>query len=185
WLLQSEERLRLLLEDAPVGYHEIDTEGKITRVNRAECAMFGYEPSELVGRLVWELVVPEERDLCRQSIIRNLCPAEKPPPVQRRFLRKNGEPITIEIYQNLIEDESGRISGIRGILINTTEREQAMEALLASESKFRALLDNVIDGVYQSTADGRLLTVNPALVKMLGYQSQKDLLQVDIRTMYV
>src|SRR5256885_9046513 len=32
------------------------------------------------------------------------------------------------------------------------------------------------------SADGRLLTVNPALVKMLGYQSQKDLLQVDIRS---
>ena len=104
WLLQNEERFRLLFEDAPVAYHEIDTGGRITRVNRAECAMFGYDPSELIGRHVWELVVPEERDLCRESITRSLSPAGKLPPVQRRFLRKNGEPITVEIYQNLIED---------------------------------------------------------------------------------
>src|SRR5712671_2669054 len=65
------------------------------------------------------------------------------------------------------------------------ERQRTIEAMLASESRFRELFDNVIDGVYQSTADGKLLTVNPALVKMLGYESQKDLLQVDIKTLYV
>src|SRR5262249_57511696 len=86
-LLLSEERFRLLFEDAPVAYHEIDTEGRITRVNRAECAMFGYEPSELIGRYVWELVVPEERDPCRDSITRNWRPTGQLPPVQARRLR--------------------------------------------------------------------------------------------------
>src|SRR5260370_41143449 len=101
WLLQSEERFRLLFEDAPVAYHEIDTEGRITRVNRAECAMFGYEPSELIGRYVWELVAPEDRDPCRDSIARNLRPAEKLPPVQRRCFRQKAEPRPTEIHDNL------------------------------------------------------------------------------------
>src|SRR5262249_38197668 len=184
-LLQSEERFRLLFEDAPVAYHEIDVEGRISRVNRAECTMLGYEPSELIGRRVWDLVAPGERDLCREGILQKLSGAARLDPLQRRFLRKNGDVVTLGIYQNLIEDERGRITGIRGILINLTEREQAMEAMLASETKFRDLFDNVIDGVYQSTPDGRLLTVNPALVKMLGYESQAEFLRVDANTLYV
>jgi two-component system sensor histidine kinase/response regulator len=184
-LPDSEERFRLLFEDAPVAYHEIDTEGRITRVNRAECAMLGYEPSELIGRHVCELGLPEEREYCLDLVGRKLKGDAQLVPVQRRFLRKNGEPITIELYQNLILDENGRIAGIRSILINITERERTMEAMLASESKFRDLFDNVIDGVYQSTVDGRLLTVNPALVKMLGYGSQAELLKVGSKSLYV
>ena len=37
---------RLLFEDAPIAYHEIDREGRISRVNRAECAMLGYDRSD-------------------------------------------------------------------------------------------------------------------------------------------
>jgi PAS domain S-box-containing protein len=174
----------MLFEDAPVAYAEIDNTGRLRRVNRAGCVMFGYDSSELIGKQVWELVSPEQWESCRASIIRCLASAEKLPPVHRKFLRKSGEPFTVEIHQNLIEDESGKIAGIRGILINITERERTMEAILSSESKFRELFDNVIDGVYQSTADDRLLTVNPALVKMLGYESQAEFLQVDIKTLY-
>src|SRR5436309_5573437 len=158
-LLQNEERLRLLFEDAPVPYHELDIEGRIARVNRAECAMLGYEPSELIGKHAWELVSPGERSLSLESVSQNLSGAGDLQPIERRLRRKTGELIAVEIYQNLILDAAGRITGIRGILINMTERQRTIEAMLASESRFRELFDNVMDGVYQSTADGKLLTV--------------------------
>src|SRR5262249_28962146 len=155
--------------------HEIDTLGRITRVNRAECSMLGFEPDELVGKPVWDLTSPEDRELFRETIQLKLTGDANIEPFQGRFLRKDGAPVTIEFYENRIEDERGGTAGIRGILINITEREQALEALLASESKFRGLFENVLDGVYQSTADGRLLTANPALLKMLGYESAAEL----------
>ena len=80
-LLQSEERFRLLFEDTPVSYHEIDAEGRITRVNRAECIMLGYERSELIGRPIWDLVPPSDRDQIRESILRKL---EKANPIAPR-----------------------------------------------------------------------------------------------------
>jgi len=184
-LLHSEEQFRLLFDDAPVPYNEIDTQGRIARVNRAECAMLGYSQSELIGKSAWELAAPEERSQCRESILGRLGGTVKLEPVQRRLLHKNGDPIAVEIFQNLIVDQHGATTGIRGILINITERMQTIEAVLTSESKFRDLFDNVIDGVYQSTADGRLVTVNPALVKMLGYESETEFRQVDIQTLYV
>src|SRR5947207_2590828 len=131
--LRSEERFRLLFEDAPVAYHELDREARISRVNRAECAMLGYEATELLGRHIWELVVPEESEECRRSVTRKLAGAEQPAPIQRRLQRKDGRPVTVEIYQSTIEDASGKVAGLRGVLINVTERQQAMEAMLASE----------------------------------------------------
>src|SRR6266478_4225378 len=184
-LLQHEERFRLLFEDAPVAYQELDTDGRIARVNRAECAMLGYEPFELIGKHAWELVSPDERNVSRESVWQRLSGRGEIQPIQRRLQRKTGELITVEIYQNLILDAAGAISGMRGILINITERQRTIEAVFASESRFRELFDNVIDGVYQSTADGKLLTVNPALVKMLGYESESEFRRVNIQSLYV
>jgi diguanylate cyclase (GGDEF)-like protein/PAS domain S-box-containing protein len=55
------------------------------------------------------------------------------------------------------------------------ERNLAEEALRASEAKFRGLFEGVIEGVYQSTRDGRLVSVNSAFVKMLGYNSAEEM----------
>src|SRR5260370_2706578 len=164
-----------LFEGAPVGYHEIDSTGRIRRVNRAECVMLGYDTRELSGKFVWDLTAPQDRDQFGDSIEQRLSGAAKIESYQGQLVRKDGSPVTIGFYENLIEDECGRITGIRGILINITEREDAMEAILASESKFRQLFDNMMEGVYQSAADGRILTANPALLKMLAYDSEADL----------
>lgn len=56
----------------------------------------------------------------------------------------------------------------------------AEQALLASERKFRTLFENMLEGFYQSTKEGKFLTVNPALVRMLGYDSEKELMGVNI-----
>jgi diguanylate cyclase (GGDEF)-like protein/PAS domain S-box-containing protein len=55
------------------------------------------------------------------------------------------------------------------------ERNLAEEALRTSEAKFRGLFEGVIEGVYQSTRDGRLISVNSAFVKMLGYSSAEEM----------
>jgi diguanylate cyclase (GGDEF)-like protein/PAS domain S-box-containing protein len=55
------------------------------------------------------------------------------------------------------------------------ERSMAEEALRNSEAKFRGLFEGVIEGVYQSTRDGRLVSVNSAFVKMLGYSSAEEM----------
>jgi diguanylate cyclase (GGDEF)-like protein/PAS domain S-box-containing protein len=55
------------------------------------------------------------------------------------------------------------------------ERSIAEEALRTSEAKFRGLFEGVIEGVYQSTRDGRLVSVNSAFVKMMGYSSAEEM----------
>src|SRR4030095_8691852 len=67
-----------------------------------------------------------------------------------------------------------RLTARAGIAI---ERMRAEDALRRSEARYRGLFENVIEGVYRATADGRLESVNPALVRMLGYDSAGELLR--------
>ncbi len=64
---------------------------------------------------------------------------------------------------------AARLTGI------AIERRRAEQALRASEAKFRRLYERVLEGVYQCAPDGRLLEVNPAFVKMLGYGSAEEI----------
>jgi hypothetical protein len=65
------------------------------------------------------------------------------------------------------------------------ERGQAQEALRHSEAQYRLLVDRAVFGIYRSTKDGRFLSVNPALVKMLRYESAEDLLATNLNEIYV
>jgi diguanylate cyclase (GGDEF)-like protein/PAS domain S-box-containing protein len=67
----------------------------------------------------------------------------------------------------------GRLTALAGI---ATERRQSEEALRRSEARYRGLFENVIEGVYRTDISGRLESVNPALVEMLGYERDEDLL---------
>jgi PAS domain S-box-containing protein len=52
----------------------------------------------------------------------------------------------------------------------------------SEEEKYRSLFENVREGIYQSTPDGRIITANPALVTMLGYDSVDELKRLNIAT---
>jgi diguanylate cyclase (GGDEF)-like protein/PAS domain S-box-containing protein len=74
-----------------------------------------------------------------------------------------------------------RMTQIAGIAI---ERRSAEDALRDSEAKFRGLFESVMEGVYRSTRDGRLLVVNPAFVQMLGYSTAEELYRVSASSLY-
>lgn len=60
---------------------------------------------------------------------------------------------------------------------DTTIQKQAEAALKESERKYRSVIDNAVEGVFQSTPDGKLLMVNPAFVRMLGYDSSEEMIE--------
>jgi diguanylate cyclase (GGDEF)-like protein/PAS domain S-box-containing protein len=74
-----------------------------------------------------------------------------------------------------------RMTQLAGIAI---ERRSAEAALRASESRYRRLFENVMEGVYSSTVEGRFVSVNPALAQMVGLQSPNELLTLPTETIY-
>ncbi|MGJ3252574.1 MAG: PAS domain S-box protein [Elainellaceae cyanobacterium] len=59
--------------------------------------------------------------------------------------------------------------------IDITERKQAESALKQAEAKYRTIFENAVEGVFQSTFDGQYISANPALARIYGYSSPKEL----------
>jgi PAS domain-containing protein len=81
-----------------------------------------------------------------------------------------------------IEEAAGQAEAGEGATSDIGERPRVDEALRQSEERYRTLIERMPDGVYRSTPEGEYVEVNPALVKILGYDSIEELLSVDIKT---
>jgi two-component system cell cycle sensor histidine kinase/response regulator CckA len=91
--------------------------------------------------------------------------------VMAMFARR---PLTGFVHQALAAVADGIAVGI--------ERKRAVEALARSETTYRSLVEASPFGIFRSAADGRLIAVNPALVSILGYDSEAELLEQNMAT---
>ena len=85
-----------------------------------------------------------------------------------------------------ILDESGEVVQVIEHLRDITREKRAEGALRASEEKYKTLIDNLNVGVYRNTvgARGRFREANPAIVKMFGYESREEFLEVNVSDLY-
>src|SRR5688572_6834927 len=138
----SEKRFRDLFEDAPIAYHETDTEGIVRRVNRAECLLLGREPSQIIGKHAWELLAPEAQERSREAMRGKLSREMQVEVVERDYVAADGTRHTMEIHASLIEDHNGRVVGIRSAKLDVTARKRAeaelKKAKEAAEAASRA-----------------------------------------------
>jgi PAS domain S-box-containing protein len=75
-----------------------------------------------------------------------------------------------------IMDAEGNIVGILGTIEDITERKKAEAALRLAEENYRSIFENALEGIFQSTIDGRYLSVNPALARIYGYDSPEEMI---------
>lgn len=61
--------------------------------------------------------------------------------------------------------------------IDITERSQAEASLRQAEANYRSIFENAVEGIFQTTLEGRYLIANPALARIYGYDSPEDLIQ--------
>lgn len=171
---ESEEKFRDLYDHAPVGYHEYDKEGRITKVNRTDLEMLGYTAEELIGQPIWKLNVGDE--IVREQVLAKLAGASPPGQnLERTYKKKDGTIFPVLIQDRLTLDEKGQITGIRCTIQDITERKRSEEALRESEERYRTILENIEDGYYEVDLPGNFTFFNDSLCKMLGY-SRDELL---------
>jgi PAS domain S-box-containing protein len=84
-------------------------------------------------------------------------------------------PRTLQLSFNVLT-RADEVFAVSVFAKDVTERKRVEEALRASEERLRSFIENVPLGVYRTTPDGRVLMANPALLRMLGYDSLQELL---------
>jgi len=149
-----------------------DERQRVLRVNRSLSEKLNKQPAELLGSLV--------QDLFSVSSSMPGCPFCRDPR-GKQFREEFCEPRTGNTY--LISS-----SRLRGVAEESQQIVHVLKDVTASrraERLYRELFDNIQEGAYFSAPDGRLLEVNDALVRMLGYDSREELLNVKADDLYL
>ncbi len=161
-LRESEERYRTLVESSPylIGIHQ---DGKIIFCNQAGARMLGAaSPEALVGRPVSDLVAPA-RELPQQRLHAELAGDLPSAPYEQRMLRCDGQEIEAEVTGTVLTYQGG--PAIQITARDITEQKRAEE----ERRRLTAIMENTSDLVGMATPDGRLIYLNPAGRRMLGW----------------
>lgn len=167
-LQRSEERFRTLANMLPQTVFEADKDGIVRFVNREGYHIFGYSHEDVArGIDVLQIVRPEDRGRAMENI--NLRRAgEELLPHEYMAMRKDGSTFPALVYAHSII-EGGRYAGVRGILIDITERRQTEEALRQSEERYRLIIDNTSDSIWALGPDLRMIYQSPSTKRLFGY----------------
>lgn len=172
---RNEQKFRDLFDDAPVGYHELDYEGRIVRINRTELRLLGHQAEEMLGHFVWEFL--DDPEASRQSVLAELAGTTPPArALERVYQRKDLTTLILLSDDRLLRDARGAITGIRTTLADITARKKASEALVAERSMLRTLIDHLPDTIYVKDVAGRKTLTNPADVRNRGAASEAEVL---------
>jgi PAS domain S-box-containing protein len=174
-LLASESKYKELAENINEGIY-LTEQSFITMVNQPMLNIFGFESDEVIGKKVWEFVVPEQRVSIRKLFIRKVKESDTSP-VEIECLRKNGTRFWAEIKISIFKDQRK----IFGVLSNISDRKATERALRESEEKYRSVVNAMNDGIILRDKHGKVLTWNRAAEKILNLKSEEitNLLTID------
>lgn len=171
-LRQSEGKFRQMFENNRAVKLLIDSEtGAIADANMAACDYYGYTRDELRAMRIWDINV-RGPEFVKHEMSRAADQAKTF--FHFRHMRANGEIRDVEVHSGPIDVKGKRL--LYSIIHDITERKRAEQALQQSEEKYRVIFDYAPVGIYQSTRDGRFVTANATLARMLGYDSVEELL---------
>jgi PAS domain S-box-containing protein len=129
---ESNTAFKDLFDDAPIGYHELNADGRFTRVNRTELAMLGYREDEMLGHFPWEFVVEK---VSREAVASKLTGHVSRGAFERTLKRKDGSQLPVLIEDRLIRNNDGTVQGIRTAIVDNSARKWAEENLAAANQR--------------------------------------------------
>jgi two-component system cell cycle sensor histidine kinase/response regulator CckA len=164
-------RILFIANPLPMWLHDTTTL-EFIEVNSAAVEQYGYSRDEFLRMLLTD-ILPIENVPCLLEKNSQMSGAREHSGDQRHLL-KNGRPIdvNIESYKLVFAGHEAELTTVR----ENTKQKHAEEDLRDAERKYRLMFDEAIIGIYQSSPSGRLLSANPAMARMFGFDSPGEML---------
>jgi|CoawatStandDraft_6_1074263.scaffolds.fasta_scaffold01669_9 hypothetical protein len=180
---KSEERLDLVIKGSNDAYWDWDLITDELYYSPQWWKQIGYEPNELLpNSSLWEkLMHLDDKPLVDEIFRGALKKRQDSYKVEFRLLHKQGEYIPILSRGFITFDKTKKPIRVSGTNMDLSEQKKAEHAVKESVHNYKKLFEKIPDGVYKSTHAGKFVEVNSALIKILGYNSKKELLAVDIK----
>jgi PAS domain S-box-containing protein len=172
-LQESEEKFRSISEQMTDLIYLTDDRGIISFVSPAAESIFGYKPGDMEGHFFSDFLAPADTAKAFEAFKLSISAGLPNKNLELTMRRKDGSLFIGELNGNRYQ--KGDVIGTLGLIRDITERKQAQVELEQAEARYRQLFENSIEGIFQTTAAGHFITANPALVKILGYESLEDM----------
>ena len=144
-----------------------DLQGTIIHANPMVLSYSGYPAEEMVGREVFSLHASSNpAGQAKQIIDQTMATGNWEGELS--FMRREGGEYPVTLAVSAVLDDAGQPFALIGIARDITERRQSEEALIQSESKLRAILDNSGAVIYLKDRDGRYLLINKRYEELFG-----------------
>lgn len=177
-LAASRAQLAVLLSNLPgMAYRcQNDREWTMEFVSRGSTALTGYPPEALIDNAVTSyasLIHPEDQDMVWQTV-QSAVAARHPFQMTYRIRPLDQEDVWVWEQGQGIFDEDGALDAIEGFVSDITAHKEAEQALQTTEARFRRVLENALDLLYQlNLTDMSYEYVSPAADPVTGYTAQE------------
>ena len=175
-LRESEENYRELANSLPQTVFETDDKGNLQFVNLNAFDVFGYTKKDFEkGLNALQMLISEDHDRALENMQRVL-KGEALGGIEYTAIKNNGETFPILIHANRILRENIP-AGLRGIIVDLTERKQAEEVLRDNEQRFKRLAESTFEGILLHE-EAKVIDMNKTFATMFGYD-QSELIGMD------
>jgi two-component system cell cycle sensor histidine kinase/response regulator CckA len=177
-LRQNEERFRALFDNSPHLIVLKDMEGRYILVSKEHERAFHIREEQFRGRTDKEIFPPAQAAQFRSNDLKAVRARAR---VEfEEIVNFWDGPHRVIGHKFPLFDATGQIFAIGSIVTDVTAQKRAEEALRQSEEQYRSLVEGSPYGIFRSSPEGKFLVANPAMVRMLGYDSEKELLSLDL-----
>ena len=164
-----------LTQNNPLAIVAMNTEGRVQMCNPAFEGLFGYKSAEITGEDLVSLIAPPDGQEEMSGLVQRVTSGEILRWVGKRR-RKNGALLDVRIIAvPLIVN--GKQTGTFAMYEDMTERGRAEEAQHRAEEKYKRIFESAVEGFFESTPEGRFVTVNPAMARIAGYSSPEEMIR--------
>jgi len=187
---EVEKRLADMINFLPDATLAIDQQGKVIAWNQAITEMTGINPEEMLGKGDYEYAIPFYGN--RRPILIDLILSEGPETIDTYdIIRKEGACLIAEpVHPNTVRgkevylwakasplfDTGGKVVGAIESIRDVTDIKKTEQALRESEGNYRQIFEHALEGMFQSSPEGRFIRVNPNLAKMCGFGSPEEMI---------
>lgn len=148
-------------------------DGHFVDVNPTFERVLGWSRDEAIGRTPIEIGIWEDPG-DREDILNRLLAEGTVSNEPVTFRTRHGRPYDGLITAELVVEDG--VEYVFSIIQDITAHNALKAAIRRAEESYRSIVENATEGIYQSTADGQLISANPALARLLGYGSPRELL---------
>jgi PAS domain S-box-containing protein len=166
------ERYRQMVDGLPQIIFEVDLDGRFVYTNDFALKAFGFTPEDIEkGLYLTQIIHPSSLHRARINIAR-VMQGNGVQGEEYLGLRKDGSTIPIKVYSQGVF-ENGRVTGVRGVVIDITDTKRAEEALSRSESYYRTIFENTGTAMAIFGADAVVHSCNSQFETLTGYSAKE------------